>query len=309
MLVGFGIRMGMARNEAEGPFFTARTGQANIETALSPVMGQPQTPNQGLSQKTYLGANQDLPQTFPKETTSSLPSLHAHIALVADLKTGDTYYDLNSNDRWPIASITKLATAAFTKDHMPEMDFKISKTQVPRNNKDLPFPGEKYAKQDLFKILLTFSSNEAAVTLAESYEGDFIGGMNEMVKSWGMFDTHFADSSGLSSVNQSTARDLLKLAQKIYAEYPELLAITRTPKSSAFEEVSSSTKQFQNINVFAGDREFIGGKTGFTDEAKQNLLSIFDYQGRPIVIIVLGTDDRFGETSKLFNWFKNNHSR
>jgi D-alanyl-D-alanine carboxypeptidase len=49
----------------------------------------------------------------------------------------------------------------------------------------------------------------------------------------------------------------------------------------------------------------MGGKTGYTDEASGNLVSIFSYGRRAVMVIVLGTSDRFGETEKLITWFKN----
>ncbi len=56
-----------------------------------------------------------------------------------------------------------------------------------------------------------------------------------------------------------------------------------------------------NINVFAGTDEFLGGKTGSTPEAEGNLISIFEVSrgASPVIIIVLGTDDRFGETENI----------
>ena len=56
----------------------------------------------------------------------------------------------------------------------------------------------------------------------------------------------------------------------------------------------------------AGQAGFIGGKTGHTTEASGNLLSIFDYHNHPVLIVVMGTTDRFGDTTKLLSWFKSN---
>jgi D-alanyl-D-alanine carboxypeptidase len=64
----------------------------------------------------------------------------------------------------------------------------------------------------------------------------------------------------------------------------------------------------KSINDFAGNADFIGGKTGYTDQADGNLLSIFEYGGRPIFIMVLGINDgvRFNATQQLYDWFKTN---
>ena len=131
--------------------------------------------------------------------------------------------------------------------------------------------------------------------------------MNARAAAWGMANTHYDDPSGLSSGNQSTADDLLLLAQKIYSDYPKVLAITRTTQATATELGSGTKTLVKSINDFAGEADFIGGKTGYTTIADGNLLSIFKYKNRPILVIVLGTDeaDRFTNTERLFSWFKN----
>ena len=129
--------------------------------------------------------------------------------------------------------------------------------------------------------------------------------MNARAASWGMTNTHYDDPSGLSAGNESTPDDLLKLAQKIYTNYPQILQITRTPEVTLTEISTGKKIVVKSINDFAGRPDFIGGKTGYTDEADGNLLSIFNYENRPLLVIVMGTsdDDRFDNTLALYNWF------
>jgi D-alanyl-D-alanine carboxypeptidase len=123
-----------------------------------------------------------------------------------------------------------------------------------------------------------------------------------------MNDTHYDDPSGLSAGNESTPSDLLKLAQKIYTDYPQVLAITRNPEVTITELNTGKNVAVKSINNFAGRPDFIGGKTGYTDEASGNLLSIFRYEDRPVLVIVMGTSDdqRFNNTLALYDWFTAN---
>ena len=132
--------------------------------------------------------------------------------------------------------------------------------------------------------------------------------MNVRAKAWGMANTHYADPSGLAVGSQSTATDLVLLAQKIYADYPDILAITRTPQATVTEVSSGNKVPIKNINEFSGEADFIGGKTGYTDQADGNLLSLFLYNGRPVVVVVLGSDEstRFTNTEALYGWFTAN---
>jgi D-alanyl-D-alanine carboxypeptidase len=239
-----------------------------------------------------------------------LPKLQVEQAVVADLETGETYLEINSGERWPMASITKLMTASYAADHL-DLSLPVTLTAgvFARTGGDAGALriGETYSGRDLMTAMLTFSSNEAAEALAGSgNRSDFLLGMNSLAKSWGLLNTNFSDPSGLSPANQSTAKDLIALAERVYAEHPEIFAVTRHRDAMLHELRGGGDLAVANINLFAGRPDFIGGKTGFTEEAQQNLLSVFAVGGRPVVIVVLGTKDRFGETQKLLDWFRGN---
>ncbi|HVM77028.1 MAG TPA: hypothetical protein VMU07_02670, partial [Candidatus Paceibacterota bacterium] len=169
-------------------------------------------------------------------------------------------------------------------------------------------PGGTYTVSDLLHVLLLPSSNVAAEALAEAYGRDqFLALMNQKAAQLGMANTYYDDPSGLSAANQSSAHDLLLLGQDINAHYPELLAVTRVPHVTITNLVNGQKAPVNSIDSFAGNPDFIGGKTGHTDEASGNLFTIFNYNNHPLLIVVLGTDDRFGDTSKLYSWVKSNY--
>jgi len=103
--------------------------------------------------------------------------------------------------------------------------------------------------------------------------------------------------------------DLRKLAAFLYEEHPDVLAAARSKETKIQELASGAVRTLTSINAFSGRPEFLGGKTGYTDEAGGNLVSIFSYLHRPVFIVVLGTEDRFGETEKLFEWLKKSYAR
>lgn len=246
------------------------------------------------------------------------PTVDARAAIIADMRTGEAYFTFHADRRWPIASITKLVTAAVATEQMDlsrplvitDRDF------VAGENGSVQYvaAGDTYSAKDLLRLLLLASSNEAAEALANSVGRiDFISRMNVLVKGWGMPSTYFSDPTGLSVADQSTANELVVLARNMYDTHPAAIEATRREKLSVTELQSGKRATVANINLFAGKFDFVGGKTGRTDEAGSNLLSIFSYPSssekdgrRQIVIVVLGAGDRFAETEKLFGWFKNN---
>lgn len=250
---------------------------------------------------------------FHRVGSAPAPDIQTHAALIADLKTGQAYFESNQNLRWPTASLTKLMTASMVLKNMDlskpvTIGETLSGDGEATTSVSFFKPGDVYSGTDVLNTMLVISKNEAAEAFANAYgRSDFIAGLNKMAEDLGMNLTHFSDPSGLSVANQSTAADLQKLAFNVYQNYPKILEITRK-KSVAVTELNSKKKTaLSNINIFAGTSGFIGGKTGYTDEADGNLVSIFSYENRPILVIVLGTDDRFGETSKLLQWFEDNY--
>lgn len=229
--------------------------------------------------------------------------------LLADLLSSEKYFEKNSGKRWPIASITKLMTGyvALKKPNLTDT-VTIKKEDIDPNESGIFSEGQEYSTRDLIRIMLIASRNTAANAVANHFgRADFMAEMNQQAKEWGMDDTHFEDPSGLSVSNQSTANDLLKLAQGITKEDSDVWKITENAKISVKEISSGKFISFESTNQFATRRDFFGGKTGYIPASDGNLLSVFLYQKRTIVIIVLGSQDRFGETEKIYNWFTNGY--
>jgi serine-type D-Ala-D-Ala carboxypeptidase (penicillin-binding protein 5/6) len=247
------------------------------------------------------------------DKAEAAPILPLHGAMIADLGTGEVYYEKHAENQWPMASVTKLLTASVAMKFIPPTELITVGPDVQahlgEDGGGQLKTGEQYSASDLLKALLTFSSNEAAETLA-SYIGrdSFIATMNATAQEWGLTHTNVSDPTGLGASNQSTPDDLLILTRKVYETYPSLFTITRTQSTTILDHTSGKSTTYANINQFAGTGSFIGGKTGYTDEAMGNLVSLFAYENRTIFVVVLGTEDRFGNTQSLIDWFKRTHT-
>ncbi len=304
----------------EGVISEGKTVKALLEAPRAPAPAPHETQNVSLeappsraggspTSSFIVGGAEDT-SVFHKIGSNPPPGINSRIAFVADLQSGERYLRLATERQWPLASITKLTAAAVAlgygalteKAVVTPRAFAVDPTE--QNLK----AGGVYRISDLLKFMLLPSSNVAAETVAEFYGRDaFIAAMNAQAGKWGLRGTHFDDPTGLSVSNQSTAEDIFLLAKRIWTEYPEVLRIAREPTATVAEWNENYEFTIQSINKFAGRPDFAGGKTGYTDEAGGNLVSIFWYEQRPIVIIVLGADDRFGDTEKLLAWFKANY--
>jgi len=211
-------------------------------------------------------------------------------------------------NRWPIASLTKLMTAVVTLEKIgPEKTILVSENAVNSEGAAGNLrPGETYIAFDLIKAMLLTSSNDAAFALAEAYGvKNFVREMNKKAGELGMLQTSFFEPTGLSFLNQSTANDLAKLVSYIYTNYPEIFGISRQKEGWIMNLETNQAKRLINTNQFAGQPDFLGGKSGFIDESQQNLISLFNNGGRPILMIVLGSQDKYKETKKLKSLIQN----
>lgn len=238
--------------------------------------------------------------------------ISAEAYLVANLETGERYIDFNSDKVFPIASVSKLYTALVVH-HLFNLEEPITINQkmldVYGNAGNLIID-EKLLPNELLHALLLESSNDAAVAFSDTFGMDpFMEQMNGFAKEIGMHSTYFKDSSGLSAQNVSSASDLLTLSKYLYLSEKDILEISKTKVYDLATTTDHGSHHFVNINPYANSEDFLGGKTGRTNEAKEAMVTIFnrDVGGitYPIVVIVLRSElgEREVNTGKLLDQF------
>lgn len=247
-----------------------------------------------------------------RDFTVSEPVIDARAAGLYDVKSGRFLYAQNISKRLPIASVTKLMTAIVIVDNL---NLEEIYTVAPENinvdglGADL-YKDEQLRGLDLLKIMLIRSSNDAALTFATQAQRrgiDLIDKMNEKAQYLGMANTHFSDSAGLDDNNTfSTVADLVKLVS--YASnYDLILKILTTPIANVGSADGRINHNLINTNKLLGHVvDIIVGKTGYTDSALGTMvLEVgLNNNGNRLISVLLGSNDRFGETSKLIEWGK-----
>uniref|UniRef100_UPI0023F9B03D D-alanyl-D-alanine endopeptidase n=1 Tax=Caballeronia sp. BR00000012568055 TaxID=2918761 RepID=UPI0023F9B03D len=247
-------------------------------------------------------------QAFGLHETPDSLALRSSVAYVVDQNTSETLFDKNSRAVVPIASITKLMTAMVTLDsHLPLTD-EMTVTDEDRDYEK--FTGSRLAvgsvlnREDMLHIALMASENRAAAALSRYYPGGrpaFIAAMNAKAKSLGMTDTHFENSTGLTSLNVSSARDLVKMVNAAY-QYP----IIRRFSTDRSYEVNTGKRNiaYNSTNALVRNQSWDIGlqKTGFINEAGECLVMQATVNGRPVVMVLLdsyGKYSRFADAGRL----------
>src|SRR5690606_7985261 len=164
------------------------------------------------------------------------------MAAVYDPATGTMLYSKNADVQAPIASITKVMTAMVVLDSALPLDEKLTILKAERasdrNGYSRMRVDSQLSRGDLMRLMLMASENLAAWNLAAHHPGGFdafVEAMNKKARELGMDKTRFADASGLSVENVSTANDLVKLL-KAAADYPLIGEYSTTPSFTAHFE-------------------------------------------------------------------------
>lgn len=220
--------------------------------------------------------------------------------------TGDdstVLYERDAQKPLPMASLAKLMTALVVlENYHPDNTVTISQESIEQiGEQGVIKLGEVLSAKDLLYIMLIESSNRAAYALAE-FMGvkNFIYVMNQGAKGLGLANTYFADATGLSTDSYSTAADIAQLSQYLFTNYPLFGEIVGLKEHNLYGEDGKLHHTLVNTNKLLGQDGIIGGKTGWTKEAKGCMMVI--QQNSPntyIIHVVLGAEDRFLEISKL----------
>jgi len=243
------------------------------------------------------------------------PEIGAKAAAVFDSRSGKILFQKNIKTPLPIASITKLLTAMITVENL-DLNLKIfvPKEAVNADNEggaDL-FLNEEIMVGDLLRMLLIKSSNDSAVSLRMLLEErgiDMISAINLKAESVGMSGSKFYDSAGLNDDGYSTVEDLIKLAQyvKRYPKIQDTLLTKNAKIKSADGRFSHDLETTNKLLGIVPDIEF--GKTGYTDGALGTMVLMVKLPAHEssLIVVVLGSSDRFGDIQRLIDWAKSAH--
>jgi D-alanyl-D-alanine carboxypeptidase len=226
------------------------------------------------------------------------PTIGAKAALVYDVDAGRAIYSRNADAPLPPASLTKLMTALLVLES-GTMDDSVTVTSadlVGDSTMGLA-EGETLSVEELLWGLLVASGNDAAMALARHVSGDvdsFVRAMNARAQELGLSATNFDNPHGLDADGHvSSASDLLTLTLRLF-DYPLFREIVET------DEIVVAGHSLVNTNEMLDTEPDVDGvKTGTTTQAGQCLVLSVRDQGHRLIIVVLGSDDRYRDARNL----------
>ncbi|MBE2262474.1 MAG: D-alanyl-D-alanine endopeptidase [Burkholderiaceae bacterium] len=259
----------------------------------------------------------------PKASYGQLAGLHdtqdpldlkSSVALVVDQDTHEVLFRKNENAVLPIASLTKLMTGLVITEARLPMDEVLVITQddvdTEKGSRSRLNVGTQLSRGELLHLALMSSENRAAHALGRTYPGGlqaFVNQMNIRALSLGMRDTRYVEPTGLSSRNQSSAKDLATLVAAAYTD-PTLRELSTSPGHEV--EVGRRTLQYNNTNRLVKNPTWDIGlqKTGYISEAGQCLVMQAKVAGRKLIMVFLdsqGKLSRIADAERVRRWLEN----
>ncbi|MGB9883186.1 MAG: D-alanyl-D-alanine carboxypeptidase family protein [Microgenomates group bacterium] len=237
-----------------------------------------------------------------------LPNVTAQGIYVVDLPSFTPILKKNEHSRFYPASTTKIITALVSYDlYQPDQLITIKNPLLDGQVMNL-VDDEKITVENLLYGILVHSANDAAYALANNYGlEEFVFLMNKKAASLKMKNTQFKNPAGLDDINQYTTPFDLALAAKELLKNKYLAKIASTKEITVSDVDFKYFHQLKNVNKLLGEIAGIGGlKTGYTEDAGENLISFYKKNNHQFLIVILKSNDRFADTKNIIDWININ---
>lgn len=256
-------------------------------------------------------------QSNEVENWPSGPQIGAQSAILMDANTGVILYSKNIHERLYPASTTKIMTGLLAMergnlDDIVEFSHKAVFSVPPDGSKMGMDEGESITLEECLYGIMVASANEAANAAAEYISGsieEFVDLMNLRAKEIGCTDTHFVNPNGLHDPEHYTSVYDLALISSLFFQNEMLCKISNTARYH-FEATATQPDDFyknnkhQLINGEIPYEGILGGKTGFTSDSRQTLVTCAERNGMKLVCVVFKEEspDQFTDTVELFDY-------
>lgn len=245
--------------------------------------------------------------------TDDALALKSSVALVMDQETNEVLFSKNSGAVLPIASLTKLMTALVVVEAGQPLDELLTVTNedidLEKGSHSRLAVGTQLTREEMLHLALMSSENRAANALGRHYPGglrSFVIAMNHKAVELGMHDTRYVEPTGLSSSNQSSARDLATLVDAAY-QHPLIRDLSTSQEYQV--AVGRRQLQYRNTNGLVRNPSWEIGlqKTGYISEAGRCLVMQARLAGRKLIMVFLdsaGKYSRIGDAERVRKWIE-----
>lgn len=256
--------------------------------------------------------NRPTPAPYPTNISGIYPGIEvtASGVVVYDLDSGVYLFKRNEEMLLAPASTTKILSALVSLDAYDLDDVLTVKSLIDGQKMGL-VSGERLTVENLLYGTLVQSANDATYALAENYPGGveaFVRAMNEKAKSLHLDKSSFTNPVGFDDENHKmTPMDLTRLAA-VALSNKTVAKMVAIPQITVSDVTHTYFHPLKNINELLGKIPGVGGiKTGWTENAGQNLVTLVERNNHRVIFVVLHSLDRFSDTTYLIDWVFGNY--
>lgn len=241
-----------------------------------------------------------------------VPVITARGVVVIDASSKAILYQKNPDLKLLPASTTKIMTALVALENY-SLDEVITVDSVETEPVKMGLKtGQKITVENLLYGLLVGSANDAALALARHFptgEAGFISAMNQKAKDLHLNNTQFTNPVGFDSFGQYTTVHDLSLLTAAATQSAVFNRLVSTISITVTDVDHTDSYELTSLNLLLGQVSGLSGvKTGFTQLAGECLVAFIQRQNHQIITVILGSNDRFGETRQLIDWVFANFS-
>ncbi len=255
-------------------------------------------------------------------TQINLPSTTAEGIFLLDNRTNKILYSRSENKKMYPASTTKILTAIIVLENCNLNDVVSASynavMSIPNgySTADIQI-GEELTVEQLLELLLVCSANDAANVLAEYVGGSidsFVSMMNTKLNELSLTDSHFTNAFGMQDENHYTTAHDLAFIMKYCLKNDTFRKIAGQASCAIPATNKSGTRTYTSTNELLIPETshyysyLTTGKTGFTTQAKECLVSSAYRDNLELICVVLGSNDRFADTRNLYEYAYSNYS-
>jgi len=236
--------------------------------------------------------------------TSAKPALENEWALtmpsymMTGLFNNQIFAENKTNERHDMGELVYGMVALVASDmYKKDTEIEIPKLSRPKTLKTTIIAGEKFTIDDLLRVMLVGSSDEAAFIIASLSDYDvFLKKMNDKSAELGMKDTKFDTVLSIKSIGQyTTVNDMLILYKKLY-EIPRVFDMM-SEKTFELPETEKAKARRYRTNCYLFDnylntayytKSVFAGRTGYIGKEVYNIVAYYEVDGVKLILVGLG---------------------
>lgn len=222
-------------------------------------------------------------------------------------------YGHNENVELPMASTTKIVTAILAIENCENLDekFTVSEKAIGIEGTSIYLKsGEQLSMRELLYGLILASGNDCAMAIAEHFDGvdNFVLMMNNFATNLELTHTQFKNPHGLDEDGHYTSAYDLAIMTSYALKNPTFKEIVSTERMIIEKTDLYSARYLKHKNrLLFVDKNCVGVKTGFTDNAGRCLVNAHEEDGMQIISVVLNCQPMFEECNRLTNLAMENY--